>query len=276
MARPPAPESSTHQLVIERGDVRLPALLHRTGKRRRNQLAIFLHGNPGGPIADPSPLASAMTARGIDVLRFNYRGLWGNPGAFSLSNAIGDLRAVLDVVTSPAARDGVGLDPVNIHLVGYSLGTNVALVGAGDDHRVAGIASLGTSDHAYYADQWLGPASPVRGWLEEVVEHLFKADGPIPGGEAAFMDDLLANVETFRLTTNPAPLLRRRLLFIHGLDDTDCTAEHHLFPLYRELRRLGHPRLEAELLPMDHGLGGIDSAMVYGRIADWIAAPARS
>jgi uncharacterized protein len=264
--------AGVRRVTIESGGVELPALLHRGSAGARNQLAIYLHGNPGSPLGPESPLADALTARGIDVLRFNYRGLWGNAGSFSLSSAIGDLRAALDFASSRAARDGVGLDPADIHLVGYSLGTNVVLSGVGDDERVSGIASLAVSDHAYYGDQWLDPASPLHGWLQEVVNYLFAEDGPIPGGEAAFMDDLLTNLETFRVTASAPALLRRRLLFIHGLDDTDCAIEHHFLPLYRELRRLGHPRLEAEVLPMDHSMNGVDPGEVYARIAGWIAA----
>lgn len=94
----------------------------------------------------------------------------------------------------------------------------------------------------------------------------------MPQDPAIFGGDLVANRERYAFTSRAAALLDRRLLLLNGLDDTDCPAEDHFFPLYRELRWLGHPRLEAHMLTTDHDFGGIEPASLMRRIADWAAA----
>ena len=206
------------------------------------------------------------------MFRFNYRGLWGNAGDFTLSNALGDLDAALDYLTDPAAAARFGHDPSTVLLIGYSFGTATALVGAAADDRVDGIVSLAACDHGYFGGEFADPDSEIRDFLDQVTEALFGEGGPIEGGGPAFIGDLVDHAEASRFVPLADELLDKKLLLLGGLDDAVCYVEDHLFPLYRRLRALDHPALDAQVLTMDHGFRGVGIDALMQTTADWIEA----
>ncbi|WP_412061289.1 alpha/beta hydrolase family protein [Rubrivirga sp. IMCC45206] len=267
-------------LAVESGGVALPATLTRAADADGPRpLAVYLHGNPGRPLDQPpgrvdSLVTAALVAAGVDVVRVTYRGLWGTGGAFTLAHAVGDLDAVLDVVTAPAFADRLGHRPSAVVLVGYSFGTAAALVGASGDDRVDGVAALAPCDHGYFGGEFSDPDSKIRGFLDRVTASLFGEGGPVEGGGPAFIGDLSENADAYRFPAHAEGLLGTRLLLLGGLDDAVCYAEDHLVPLYRRLRALEHPALQAHVLPMDHGFGGVGPDALMAMVTEWIASGA--
>lgn len=261
-----------HDATFVSDGVELRAVLLQTSRPAPRALAIYLTGNPGSPIDQPSTTVDALLAAGVDVFRFNYRGLWGNAGDFSLTNAIGDLGAAIDYLTGPGIVERLGHDPSTILLVGYSFGTAAGLVGGSDDDRVDAIVNLAPCDHGYFGREFADPDSEIRDFLDRVTESLFGEDGPIEGGGPVFINDLVENSKSFDFVHLAAGLHDKKLLFLGGLDDSVCYVEDHLFPLYRRLQALDHPALEAHVLNMDHGFRGvgIDSLMQF--TTNWITA----
>lgn len=254
---------------VPHGDSHRPALLHRSGPDGARDLVINLHGNPGGPLSPSSPLADLLLPKGMDVIRFNYSGLWGNPGTFTLGGALEDTRAVLDFVVSDAAQAKYGLAPERIYFVGYAFGTSVALLIAREDDRVHGVASLAPCDHGWFGKQFDDPASPRAEFLASLVEEIFGEGRPVDQDPSIFRDDLVDNAEAYRLLTMPEKLLGTRLLFLAALDDVSCPIEEHLLPLYRALREHGHLDLEAEVVSTGHSFADVRVEM-YERIASWL------
>ncbi len=252
------------------GDAEIRAYLHHDPERTPRALAIYLHGNPGGPLGETSPFADALTSVGVDVFRFNYRGLWGNAGDFTLTDALGDLRAALDYLTSEPTTAEFGLDPTRIILMGYSFGTATALIGSSRDDRVHGVVSLAPCDHGYFGTEWLDPDSEVRAFLETVTEELFGENGAIDQDASIFVDDLTGHAVDYSFVGKAPSLAGKKLLFLVGSDDVVCFAEDHFFPLYRELRALNHPSLEAHVLAMDHGFGDVGLETLLEMTTDWI------
>ena len=211
-------------------------------------------------------------AAGLDVFRFNYRGLWGNGGDFTLTNAIGDLAAALDYLTAPETVERLGHDPSTILLVGYSFGTATALVGAAGDDRVDGIVSLAPCDHGYFGGEFADPDSEIRAFLDRVTESLFGEGGPIEGGGPVFIEDLVTHADAYRFAPLADDLLGQKLLFLGGLDDAVCYVEDHLVPLYRRLMALEHPALDARVLTMDHGFQGVGIDALMQITTGWVEA----
>ncbi len=272
--------AQTHETAFVSGGIELRASLHQAPYRPTRALAIYLTGNPGRPIDQPSTTVDALVAAGVDVFRFNYRGLWENGGDFTLTNGIGDLNAALDYLTDPEIVERFGYDPSTILLVGYSFGTAAGLVGSAGEDRVNGIISLAPCDHGYFGGELADPDSEIRGFLDSVTESLFGAGGPIEGGGPVFIDDLMVNREPYGFVPLADGLLEKKLLFLAGLDDSVCYAEDHFFPLYRRLRELEHPALEAHMLGMDHGFNGVGIDSLMAIASSWIEvsfpAPAES
>jgi pimeloyl-ACP methyl ester carboxylesterase/nuclear transport factor 2 (NTF2) superfamily protein len=236
---------------------------------------LYLHGNPGRPLEPDSWLVDALLDREIAVFRFNYRGLWGNPGDFNLANSIADMRSALSFLTTPGALGDSGGVPERIVLFGYSFGTAVALSGAYDDDRVAAIASLTPCDHGYFGAEFADTESPLRDFLDAVTEALFGENGPIQQDAEIFTGDLVDNSQEYRFPPRALALRNQKLLFLVGVDDEVCFAEDHFFPLYRALEAVSHPAVEVAVLNMDHGMRPLGREAIATRLADWIVDSGR-
>jgi len=82
---------------------------------------LVLNGN-GGNRSDRAPLASALSAAGLAVLLFDYRGYANNPGTPSEVGLLLDARAARDYLATRA-----DVDPRRIVYYGESLGAAVAI-----------------------------------------------------------------------------------------------------------------------------------------------------
>lgn len=267
----PAP-AAVHGFSFPVGEVTLPALLHVPDDGTADTVVVYAQGNPGGPLTPDLWLLDPLLERDVAVFRFTYRGLWGNGGEFFLANAIEDVDAALTFLTGSDAVAAAGVTPRRIVLFGYSFGAAVSLVGAGDDARVDGIASLAPCDHGLFGAEMRDPDSPLQPFFAEVTEALFGEGGPIEGGADAFVGDLLRNADAYRFPAKAVDLRGRKLLFLVGLDDAVCVPEDHFFPLYRALRSASHPALDAAVLTMDHGTAPVGRVEIARRLGEWVVA----
>lgn len=258
------------ELSFRSGDVLVPALLHRSARGDARELVVALTGLPGAAVQLPSPLADALTPQGIDVLRFNYRGTWGNAGAFDVTHSIADLRAAIDFATGADARERFGLRPSRIHVVGHSYGATIGLLGAMADERVAGVAAMAPVDFSIEALEYVDPAFDAHAWLEAAARN-GREWGFTDQDPAIYLEDLIAHRERHAFVPRAAALLDRRLLFVLALDDASCPPEVHCLPLYRALRALEHPRLEAEVLTTDHVFTDM-WPRIFAQVAAWVVA----
>ena len=107
------------QLLIPSGGVGMNALLFAAAGAGPHPTVILMHGLPGNE--RNLDLAQAIRRCGWDVLTFTYRGAWGSPGDFSISNAMDDTAAALAFARSPEAEK-LGIDTRHIVLAGHSMG----------------------------------------------------------------------------------------------------------------------------------------------------------
>jgi pimeloyl-ACP methyl ester carboxylesterase len=100
------------------------ALLFVASGKGPHRTVILMHGLPGNE--RNLDLAQAIRRAGWDVLTFTYRGAWGSPGDFSISNAMEDAQAALDFARSDAGAK-LGIDSSHIVLAGHSMGGATAI-----------------------------------------------------------------------------------------------------------------------------------------------------
>jgi pimeloyl-ACP methyl ester carboxylesterase len=115
------------QLLIPSHGVGMNALLFQAAGKGPHPTVILMHGLPGNE--RNLDLAQAIRRGGWDVLTFTYRGAWGSPGDFSISNAMDDTAAALDFARSPEGAQ-LGIDPGHIVLAGHSMGGATATMTA--------------------------------------------------------------------------------------------------------------------------------------------------
>ncbi|MFD5823923.1 alpha/beta hydrolase [Lentzea sp. NPDC060358] len=114
------------------------------------------------------PLARQLTARGLSVLLFDYRGYGGNPGKPSEEGLAWDARAALDLIDGPVVFFGESLGAA----VAAELATHRAPKGLVLRSPFTSLAAVGS--HHY---PWL----PVRALLQDrypVLEHVAAVDVP--------------------------------------------------------------------------------------------------
>lgn len=252
------------------GGIEIPAFLQRSDDVAPRAVVINVHGNPGGKIRAESSLATLLEKQGIATFWFNYRGIWGNLGTYSVSNGVGDARAAIEFLKSTEAKQRFGLGDSPIILHGYSMGSAIAVLGAAGNDSVAGVVAVAPCDHGYFGRERVDPQSRIKQFLDEAAEGLFGPNGPVPGGGPAFMGDLVANHQSYGFPRNASSLQKTALLFFPALDDETCPIEDHFLPLYRALRSAKHPRLEAFGLNAGHGLDSASGNTMRQMTADWI------
>ena len=101
---------------------------------KSGRIIIFFHGNGGNQYYD-AQYAEPLILKGDSLLIGAYRGYGGNPGKPSEQGLYSDGRAAIDF----AVKAGYALN--KIYLVGYSLGTGVALKLAAE-YSVGGVITV--------------------------------------------------------------------------------------------------------------------------------------
>jgi uncharacterized protein len=115
------------QLLIPSHGLGMNALLFVASGKGPHPTVILMHGLPGNE--RNLDLAQAIKRAGWDVLTFTYRGAWGSPGDFSISNSMDDTAAALAFARSPEGTR-YGIDPKHIVLAGHSMGGATAMMTA--------------------------------------------------------------------------------------------------------------------------------------------------
>lgn len=198
-------------LAIRSGDLVLEG--HLLVPEEPRAVVVLLHGIPGGGHIDPSDpgyagLASTFAEHGYAALHFDFRGVRGQPGEFSLGGWAADLAAALD------SLDGA-LDPLARVLIGSSAGGAVAIRVASRRPDVAAVATLATPAGF---EALPGPEAAIARFRNSGIIH----DPGYPPDVGGWWDDLQkAGPERFVARVAPRPLL-----IVHGDSDDVVPYQH--------------------------------------------------
>jgi uncharacterized protein len=124
------------QLLIPSHGLGMNALLFVASGKGPHPTVILMHGLPGNE--RNLDLAQAIKRAGWDVLTFTYRGAWGSPGDFSISNSMEDTAAALAFARSSEGTR-YGIDPKHIVLAGHSMGGATAMMTAASTTDLDGL-----------------------------------------------------------------------------------------------------------------------------------------
>ncbi|MBK8552775.1 MAG: acetylxylan esterase [Ignavibacteria bacterium] len=213
-------------------------------------------------------MAKNLCKAGINVLRFNYRGLWGSKGEFTMSNSLKDLTAVIDFLNNQENVKKFKTDTKRIVFAGYSFGTAVALVGALYDERIKNIICIATCDYSYFGRQFMDSESKIREFLEYAVDGVFSDKTILKQDPYLFLKNLSDNISKYDIVKHAEKLLSKKIFMISGMDDNVCPVEDHLLPVYRRLRELEHKNLKLEI----NNCGHEPPANLQELITGWINA----
>jgi predicted esterase len=199
-----------------------------------------------------SEISLDLSKAGMNVLRFNFTGLWGNKGKFTMSNALKDLTAAMDFLNTKENIKQLKIDSGKIILAGYSFGTAVALIAALYDDRIENIFCIAVCDYSYFGRQFTDPHSKIKKFLEDAIEGVFSDKTFLNQDRYLFLKKLSENTKKYDIVRHAEKLLFKKILMVCGIDDNICPVEDHLFPVYRRLRELEHKNLKLEINKCGH------------------------
>ena len=250
--------ATNKQLLIPSHGVGMNALLFEASGKGPHPTVILMHGLPGNE--RNLDLAQAIRRAGWDVLTFTYRGAWGSPGDFSISNAIEDTAAALAFARSPDAAK-YGIDPRHIVLAGHSMGGATATITA------AGASGL---DGLILIDAWNPALGTSKGAVtrEQLVTAFDDFGHSLHGATPeSVAEEVVARRDQWNLVAFAPRLARLPILSVsakYGLADKNelTTAA---------LRKAGNARVTAIVMDTDHSFSDHRIAL-SGAVVRWLQA----
>lgn len=261
--------SAFEHVTFESGGSELRGVLYLAEGKGLKPTIVSLHGNPGAPARGNNPLLTELQTLGFNVFEFNYRGLWGTPGYFSLSNAIEDFESALTLLRSDEFGGKFSIDPNRISVIGFSFGSSTVLSAAiaRNDLDLDAIVTFGPCDHGFFGKESMDSNSKIRSFLDGAIEQLFGDEGLIKQPAEIFVSDIQDNAERYSLPPNASALSGFRLYSLAALDDSVCPIEDHVLPLYRAL---GPSGLELKVVTDNHSFANTSRSKMALMFADWI------
>jgi pimeloyl-ACP methyl ester carboxylesterase len=214
---PPADAAHPAQMTvlhIPSHDVQINGIIYQPSGEGPHPTLIICHGLPGNEkFLD---LAQAVRRAGWNALAFNYRGSWGSPGVFRLSQNIEDADAVLAYIRDPTNAKRLGIDTHRIVLVGHSMGGWVVVEAASHDHDLMGVIIISAADVGKLGDL---PRDRLLALMED-------SQGPLAGVSPESMADDVRTLSKLRFESAAAQLTQVPLLALTADDglasDTDA------------------------------------------------------
>ena len=242
IADPPrdaAHPAHNQQLLIPSHGVGMKALLFQASGKGPHPTVIMMHGLPGNE--RNLDLAQAIRRAGWDVLTFTYRGAWGSPGDFSISNAMEDTRAALDFARSPEGAK-LGMDPRHIVLAGHSMGGATAFMTAAAAKDLDGLVLIDAWNIAGKTSKGADTRAALVSSFDDFGNSLH---GATPGTVA---DEVIAKRSQWDLVAAAPRLARLPILTLrakHGIADANRE-------LADALRGTGNSRVTVIEMDTDH------------------------
>ena len=242
IADPPrdaAHPAHNQQLLIQSHGVGMNALLFQASGKGPHPTVIMMHGLPGNE--RNLDLAQAIRRAGWDVLTFTYRGAWGSPGDFSISNAMEDTRAALDFARSPEGAK-LGMDPRHIVLAGHSMGGATAFMTAAAAKDLDGLVLIDAWNIAGKTSKGADTRAALVSSFDDFGNSLH---GATPGTVA---DEVIAKRSQWDLVAAAPRLARLPILTLrakHGIADANRE-------LADALRGTGNSRVTVIEMDTDH------------------------
>lgn len=225
-------------------------------------LCVLCHGIPGPGPRDPSDagyagFARTLAARGFATLWFDFRGVRGQPGEFSIAGWCTDLEAALDALDTDAEIGGIPRA-----VVGSSAGGAVAIAVAARREDVAAVATLAAPASFTFGGLVSDPAKLLQTFRNTGIVH----DPAFPPDVDGWWSEFAAAAPE-NLIGKLAP---RPVLLVHGDSDEVIPYPH----AERLFLAAGEPK---ELVRIPHGAHQLrrDPRAVEA-LVDWLAHLPRS
>jgi len=236
---------------------------------------LLLSGFPGNE-DDVLGLGQKMIQYGINILTFNYRGIYKSEGIFSLQNTYEDIQAASTYLHQEEVICKFKVDASKLILGGYSYGGGMALAYAAKYPGFKRIFAIAGADHGEFAREYKRNPTFAE-MIDTIFEELKSPAGPVRfEGKAAEGKAAEGKAAIEELTQNPTPYDLRinatALANRDSWDDTNATIEHHLLPFYRALVNTNAQKVQITAFQDNHEFEKSREELA-ATIIRWIKSP---
>lgn len=228
---------------------------------------ILMHGFPGGE-GDPLGLGKKLSALGINVFVFNFRGMWSSEGEFSFENSMEDVGSAIDFLKMSENINKYNIDTTNIVVGGWSFGGAMALTAAIYNPEIRRIISIAGADESVFGRKMLANQS-FHDMFKKMLKETEHPNGPIKVNIESSVKFWLSNLDKYDQVKHAELIKDRDILLISGLNDVNVVLEEHILPLYRKLRKLDSENIEMLVLNTDHSFKKVREELAE-KIYYWI------
>ena len=258
------------QVEILSEDVALNAYFYEAPGKNLKPTLIWMHGLPGKKETGTLSLATELNKTNINVISFDYRGLWNDQGIFTVENSQTDFNNVIDFVFKPKNVKEYSIDTAKVIVGGHSYGSAMTAIAGIYNNKVKDIVLLGLADLSYVVRNSYNPNDiDNRALVQSFQDWCWGPGKPIQNFEE-FMDDLTFKNYKYDFIEHAEGLLDNRMLIIVSRNDLTVPIENHFFPLYRKLQKLKHPDIEILITDHDHNFGEFRKNELSELISNWV------
>jgi len=252
--------------LISNGN-RLNADIYPTSSDGIHPTLIFMHGFPGGD-GDPRGFSNQLSAKGINILVFNYQGTWGSEGTYSIESSMEDVGSAIEFLKTPDIIEKFGIDTCNIVVGGWSYGGAIALTSAIYNPDVKRIISLAGADESVFG-RLLQSDPDFYNMMYQMFESVVFPKGATKCDLNLLFKTWLKNIDNYDQVKHADALIDRDILFVGGWRDQNIVIEYHILPLYRKLQELKAKKVEIKVFDTDHNFSNVKEELVE-TLSNWI------
>ena len=246
---------------------KLNASFYKASGLKKKPTLILLHGMPGGE-GDLFGLGKKLSPLGINVLVFNFQGLWSSEGKFSFDSSMENIGSAIRFLKEEENLKKFSIDSSNIVVAGYSLGGAMALNGAIYNPEIERIISIAGADESVFG-RMIKADEVFSTMFAGMLKGLEYPEGPLKCDTEAHSKQFLSNLDRYDLVKNAEILKNRDILFIGGWQDKNILLEEHILPLYRKLQELKSEKIQIQVFNTDHSFRNVKEELSE-TIEDWI------
>lgn len=223
-----------------------------------------------GTDGDVLGIGEALSSSHYHVLTYNYPGTWRSEGQRSDSSALQSVFDAIRYIKTNPEISSANLNTSDITLAGYSYGGGMALLAASKDSTIQTVISIAGGDLSVRAEQ-LSENPQFRSQFERMLDNMTANPSMIRGTTGQnYVETLINSGNEYSLTANVDKLLQKRILLISGWYDMRVMLEHHILPLYRELKSNGATKTDLNVLETDHSFSDAIETL-HQKLREWLS-----
>ena len=231
-----APPIQSHGVVLD-------SRLYTASGAGAHPTLVMLDGLPGWHnLAD---VDMAVRRAGWNVLAFHYRGVWGEPGGFSIHHSVEDAAAAIAFLRRPDIAAKYGIDTSRLVIAGHSMGGFCAAAVMRNDTKLAGAVLIDAWDVG--EDGTAARRDPAT--FASQVKAFGEGGHAVSGTNGLRIAREIRDAKDWDYINWAKDFAGRRLLIIGAQKGNGKESQ----ALADAIGKLDASKLEAEVMPTDHG-----------------------